>query len=134
MRPFLLFSFSLLSAASASPARADTMYKCVGANGKIAYADMPCPPQARAAAEFAVPAPETQEQSEARLAREKERLRRADAEFRARHAARQRALDYQIGRGNGERGSYVDSPGRRAAPLAPADQSDRVPSRRARVR
>lgn len=128
MRPFLLFSFSLLSAASASPARADTMYKCVGANGKIAYADMPCPPQARAAAEFAVPAPETQEQSEARLAREKERLRRANAQFRARHAARQRALDYQIGRGNGE-GAYAGTPYSRRR--EPAPDAETGSSRRA---
>lgn len=106
VRPLLLFSLSLLLAGQAPPAQADTMYKCVGANGKVAYSDMPCPGQAKAAREFDVPAPETEEESRERLAMEKERLRAADAAFRQRHYSRQQALDARIRRGNGE-GRYA---------------------------
>jgi hypothetical protein len=128
VRHSLLFSFSLLAAAAA-PAQAQTMYKCVGANSKIVYSDMPCPNQAKVAKEFDVPPPETQEQSQARLAKEKERLRRADAEFRERHASRQRSLDRQ--NSSGGDGPYVDTPGRRTPSTGDADMT---PARRAGTR
>lgn len=132
VRSYLLFSFPLLLAAA--PSQAQTMFKCVGANDKIVYSDMPCPDKAKVAKEFAVPPPETPEQSQARLAREKERRGRADAEFRERHASRQRSLDYQLSRGNGEGASYIDAPARRSAPPPSMVESDRVPARRAGVK
>lgn len=128
MRPSLLFSSALLLAAAAAPALAQTMYKCVGAGGKVAYSDLPCPAQAKVAREFAVPPPETQEQSAARLAQEKARLRRSDAEFRERHLERQRSLDSGMGRIR--EGAYIDAPGRQSAPPS-SGESEMVPARRA---
>jgi hypothetical protein len=126
VRHYLLLSFALLLTA---PAQAQTMYKCVGANGKIVYSDLPCPHQAKMAKEFDVPAPETQEQSEARLAKDKERRRRADLDFQERHASRQRSLDRQ--NSSGGDGPYVDTPGRRAPSNSDAEMA---PTRRAGTR
>ena len=131
VRPLPAFSLTLLLAAAAAPSQAQTMFKCVDAGGKIVYSDMPCPDKAKVAKEFAVPPPETQEQSQARLAKDKEKRRRADAAFRERHYDRQRALDNQVMRGSGE-GPYIDAPGRSQAPSA--GESDPVPSRRAKGR
>ncbi len=130
MRFLPAFSFALLLAAAATPSHAQTMFKCVGAGGKIVYSDMPCPDTAKVAKEFAVPPPETQEQSQLRVARDKERRRRADAEFRRRHNERQSELDSRVMRGNGE-GPYIDAPGRQSVPHS-TGESDPVPSRRAK--
>ena len=99
MRPFLLFVAALLLAGQAPGARAGTMYKCVDAKGKIAYSDLPCTGQAKAAREFNIPAPESAAESEARLDAERARLRNEEAAFKVRHARRNAALDDELRQG-----------------------------------
>jgi hypothetical protein len=74
VRPLLLLAAALLLAGHAPGAHADTMYKCVDAKGKIAYSNLPCPGLAKAAREFEVAAPESAEDSAARLGAERARL------------------------------------------------------------
>ena len=58
MRPILLIAALLTLAVPAPSALADSMYKCVGAEGKIAYSTQPCEGKARMARQFSVPPPE----------------------------------------------------------------------------
>lgn len=132
VRPFLPFSVSLLAVALC-PAQAQTMYKCVAANAKVIYSDMPCPNQAKASKQFEVPPPETPEQTKARLAQQIERRKRADAELREFQDLHQRALDLQNQRANGT-GSYVEAHGRSPSPPASASEPALVPSRKAGAR
>lgn len=99
MRPCLLFASALLLALHAPGARADTMYKCVDAKGKIAYSNLPCPSQAKLAREFDVPAPEAEQDSAARLGAERARLRTEEAAFSKRHARRNAAIDAKLRQG-----------------------------------
>ncbi|MES2018628.1 MAG: DUF4124 domain-containing protein [Pseudomonadota bacterium] len=94
MRPLLFFAALLL----AMPALADTMYKCVDAQGKIAFADTPCPGSTKAATQYALAPPESREQSAARAAAEQQRLRAADAAFGVRHAQRAKEFDKEQAR------------------------------------
>jgi hypothetical protein len=87
MHPLLSFAIAAVLAAQAPCALADTMYKCVASNGKVAYSSLPCEGQAREARQFEVPAPESDEDSRARLKLESARLRVADQQFRRRQAA-----------------------------------------------
>jgi hypothetical protein len=96
MRPFLLFAAALLLAGQAPGARADTMYKCVDAKGKIAYSNLACPGLAKAAREFEVAAPESAEDSAVRLGAERARLRKEEAAFKKRQAGRNAVLDDKL--------------------------------------
>lgn len=87
MHFFAVIAVAAVLALAAPQLRADTMYKCVGSNGKIAYSSQPCEGQAREARQFSVPAPESDEDSRERLKLESARLRLADLEFRRRQAA-----------------------------------------------
>jgi hypothetical protein len=91
VRSFLFFAALLL----ATPALANTMYKCVDAQGKVSFSDTPCPGAMKAAKQFEIAAPESNEESAARRAAEKQRLRAADEAFRVRHAQRAREFDRQ---------------------------------------
>ncbi|UUZ46876.1 DUF4124 domain-containing protein [Massilia sp. B-10] len=71
----------LLLAVSAPPVMADTMYKCVGADGKISFSTVPCQGDSKTAREMVVRPPEPdaardqrREAESARLARGKCRL------------------------------------------------------------
>lgn len=86
MHYFSTIAVAALLAGAAPQARSDTMYKCIAANGKVAYASQPCGGQAREARQFAVPPPESLEAASARLKGESERLRAADKQFRQRQA------------------------------------------------
>jgi hypothetical protein len=99
VRPLLLLAAALLLAGHAPGAHADTMYKCVDAKGKIAYSNLPCPGLAKAAREFEVAAPESAEDSAARLGAERARLRKEEAAFKLRHARRNAALDDRLRQG-----------------------------------
>ncbi|WP_426208629.1 DUF4124 domain-containing protein [Massilia sp. TWP1-3-3] len=88
MQASLLLALATLLAVQAPDTLADTMYKCVEASGNTAYSSRPCTGQAREAKQFAVPAPETEQASSARLTRERAQLRVADKQFRQRLAER----------------------------------------------
>lgn len=100
MRSCLLFTSALLLAGHAPGAHADTLYKCVDAKGIIAYSNLPCPGLARAARQFEVAAPESADESAARLDAERARLRKEEAAFKVRHARRNAALDDQLRQGD----------------------------------
>lgn len=97
MRPVLILSAALLLAGQAPGALADTMVKCVGGDGKVAYSNQACPGQMSVARQFTIPPSETAEQSAARLAADSARLRHSDAQFKQRHARRTRELDARRG-------------------------------------
>ena len=88
MKHLLAITVAAVLAAQAPWAVAETMYKCVAANGKVAYSSVPCEGQAREAKQFAVPPPEPEAAAIARHQRERIRLRVADAQFRQRQGAR----------------------------------------------
>lgn len=126
VRPSLALSITLLLAAPAPAALADTMYKCVASNGKVAYSDLPCTSTAKVEKQFEVPAPQSEEAIRVRLAADKARREQADEEFRSRHLRRQSELEWRVRRGNGE-GSYS------SARPAPAESGDSGAVRRAAI-
>ena len=75
-------------AALTGSARADTIYKCVQADGKVAFSSLPCAGQSREARQLAVPPPEADNVSAARLTKERARLAAAERQFRQRHQSR----------------------------------------------
>ena len=79
-----------LLAGLAPGAHADTMYKCVSPDGKIAYVNQPCAGQAKAAKQFTVAANEPDEARDARLKAERASLQAADAKFQKTKAERDR--------------------------------------------
>jgi type IV secretory pathway VirB10-like protein len=83
-----LSAASLMLAAHAPCALADTIYKCLGAGGKVAFSSLPCDGAAKETGQLAVPPPEPADASAARLKRERERLRTADQQFQRRRADR----------------------------------------------
>lgn len=86
MRHYFHYLLAAMLGAWLSPALADTIYKCVQADGKVAFSSLPCQGQARQARQLAVPAPEADAVSAARLARERDKLRAAERRFRKRNA------------------------------------------------
>jgi hypothetical protein len=85
MRHFFHYLLAAMLGAWLSPALADTLYKCVQADGKVAFSSLPCQGQARQAGQLDVPAPEADAVSAARLARERDKLRAAEQRFRKRN-------------------------------------------------
>lgn len=88
MHRLLPIALAAALAVQGSCALAETMYKCVSSNGKVAYSSLPCDGQAREAKQFAVPPPESDEDSRERVTRERNKLRIADMQFRQRQAER----------------------------------------------
>ena len=97
--PTLSLPIAILAAIAmfAGNASADTMYKCTAPNGKVSFSDQPCAGNSKTAT-LDVIAPQNKKTvpSEVWQQREKpesemERLRRADAAFRDRLAASERA-------------------------------------------
>jgi hypothetical protein len=86
----LHFKLGLLAvlAAAAPCAPADTIYKCVQENGKVAFSSQPCARAEKEARQLTVPAPEADDVSAARLKQESARLRSADKYFQKRQARR----------------------------------------------
>lgn len=110
MRSAASSAIGLLLAVQASCAVAGTMSKCVAANGSISYSDLPCPQQSKVARQFSFEPAEpvkdlplgacgNNELSRPCTMTEQERLRKADHEFRERHAKRVRDQDEQLARG-----------------------------------
>jgi hypothetical protein len=66
----------------------DTIYKCTQADGATAFSNRPCEGKARETKQLAVPAPEPDDVSAARLELEREKLAAADKKFRQRQGAR----------------------------------------------
>ena len=93
MRPSLFFAAALVLAAQTASAATGTMFKCVDARGKTAYTGLPCPAEAKAARQFAVPAPESAEASTARVLQEKEKRRMASDAMQRQMGARSDELD-----------------------------------------
>ncbi|HEY0060868.1 MAG TPA: DUF4124 domain-containing protein [Telluria sp.] len=91
MRPLLLIAAACLLAAPVPRARADTMFKCVAADGKITFSDSACQPNTRAAKRFEVPAPAPDSARKESLQAEAERLAQANAAFNQRYAQRTKA-------------------------------------------
>ncbi len=85
----------VLLAALAPCAQADTIYKCVGADGKVGFSSRPCEGSAKEARRLAVPAPEPDDVSAERLKREREQLRLADKHFKRRQAERNAEYAWQ---------------------------------------
>lgn len=94
MRTLLLAAFAAGLTAVVPCTLADTMYKCVDANGKVAYSSMPCDGKAREARQFAVPPPEAEQDSSARLKAERNKLRVSEWQFRQRQAQRNAGYSY----------------------------------------
>ena len=84
------FVVAALLGALAPGALADTLYKCVSPDGKIAFVNQPCAGQAKAARQFSVMANESDNARDARLKAERASLRAADAKFQQRMAERDR--------------------------------------------
>jgi hypothetical protein len=84
------FVVAALLAGLTPGARADTLYKCVWPDGKIAYVNQPCVGQAKAARQFSVLANEPDDARDARLKTERATLRAADVKFQQRAAERDR--------------------------------------------
>jgi hypothetical protein len=94
MRILPFATFLLLAAAAWLPAaQADTMYKCVDANGKTTFADRPCPANGKSAASFHVeaPAPVDPEQ----VASDAQKLRNANEQFNQRRSEQLRKDEAQ---------------------------------------
>lgn len=72
-------------AALGPSAHADTIYKCVQPDGKVAFSSLPCAGKSREARQLAVPPPEADDVSAARLQQERARLAAAERRFRQRH-------------------------------------------------
>ncbi len=111
MRHLFTLSAFLLLACHGPAALAGTMVKCVAADGKTTYSDLPCPAKAKAVREFAIEAPPAaapqkppancgnNELSRPCTLSEQERLRKADRDFKERHAKRVREQDDELARG-----------------------------------
>ncbi len=84
--PSILIAVPL--AALAPLALPDTIYKCVLSDGKTAFSSLPCEGKTRQTKQLAVPDPEPDDVSAARLKREREKLAAADKKFRQRQGAR----------------------------------------------
>ena len=110
MRPSLFFSAALVLAAQTASAATGTMFKCVDARGKTSYTELPCPAEAKAVRQLAVPAPESAEASTARVAYERHRRRLASDAMRPQMNARSDELDAltQYGPRPAEAASYSD--------------------------
>lgn len=78
----------VLNTALAASVQADTIYKCVQADGMVAFSSLPCAGKARETRQLAVPAPEADDVSAARLAKERARLAAAERQFRQRQQSR----------------------------------------------
>jgi hypothetical protein len=115
---------ALLLAGHSPHAFANTMSKCVDANGKISYSDQPCPGEAKLAREFTIAAPEQNADRDALKLVEKARLRAAESAFRERHASRDQELDATL-----RHGEYES----RQSPAEPYAGSPQAEQRRAGV-
>lgn len=105
-------------AALTASARADTIYKCVQADGKIAFSSLPCAGKSREARQLAVPPPEADDVSAARLTQERARLAAAERQFRQRHRWRE-------GGGGGGGGSIANIGNvRQSKAVAPASKQE----------
>jgi hypothetical protein len=95
-RRWLPAALVLLLAASAPLARADTMYKCVGADGKISFSTAPCQGGSKTARQIEVRPPEPDAARDQRRENESARLAQENAAFQRRDAARQRQRDDDV--------------------------------------
>lgn len=86
MRPMLFLAFSFVLAAQAS-AFAQTMYKCVGADGKTSYRDQPCSGKVAAKKEIDVRANLDDVERAKRKREEKETREQEEAGYDSRRAA-----------------------------------------------
>lgn len=93
MKLILNIALAAALAATASGALADTIYKCVQSDGKVAFSSLPCAGKAKQARQLTVPPPEADDVSAARLKQERAQLAVADKQFRQRHAMRGRGGD-----------------------------------------
>lgn len=96
MRPLLSLVPPLLLALLAPAANGQAIYKCLARTGKVTFSDQPCAGEHKLAREIAVIAPMPDAVASARQAAEQERLNKANAAFRVRHARRQYGLDADL--------------------------------------
>jgi hypothetical protein len=84
----ILATIAIAAVLAAPCARADTIYKCVQADGKVAFSSLPCAGKAKQARQLSVPPPEADEVSVARLRQERDRLFESERKFRFRQLER----------------------------------------------
>lgn len=99
MKLSLSIALAVVLATLIQGARADTIYKCVQADGKVAFSSLPCAGKAKEARQLSVPPPEADDVSAARLQQERAKLAAADRQFRQRQGARD--AGYRSGSGGG---------------------------------
>jgi len=87
-----ILPLAILAAAAtiAGSARADTMYKCTGPDGKVTFTDQPCAGKSKAST-LEVRPPQMGERAAQKADSEMDRLTRANEDFNKRAAERQRA-------------------------------------------
>jgi len=91
-RPNLTLPVAILIATTAisGSARADTMYKCTGPDGKVTFTDQPCAGKGKAST-LEVRSPQMGERAAQKADSELDRLTRANEAFNKRAAERHRA-------------------------------------------
>ncbi|WP_178372599.1 DUF4124 domain-containing protein [Massilia sp. CF038] len=104
-------------------ASAGTLYKCVGADGKITFSDSACQANTRAERRLEVPPPAADSTRAARLQAESERLAEANAEFNKRYAERSKA-DAEDARRDAERWAARQEAERAAAAARQREQEE----------
>ena len=87
MRHYFISATCLLLASLSHDTRADTMYKCTDANGKIVYSDLACDSKAQVRT-FDVTPPAKDAEIAARSASDNQKWKKADQESRERYDTR----------------------------------------------
>lgn len=97
MNLFNNIALAVVLATFAGSALGDTIYKCLQADGRIAFSSLPCAGSAKETRQLAVPPPEADDVSAARRQQERARLAAAERQF----SQRQRVREAGYGRGTG---------------------------------